>query len=41
MVGRVGFDDGQIQVVHGIGGLVAGCLHMGLVAGVQSRARLL
>ena len=35
------FDDGQQQVVHGIGGLVVGSLCVGLVAGMQGRARLL
>lgn len=28
------------MVVHGIGGLVADCLYVGLVAYVQGRARL-
>ena len=47
MVGRDGFDDEQQQVVltlYGgawLGGLVVGSLCVGLVAGVQGKAKLL
>ena len=33
------FDDGQQQVVHGIGGLVVGSLCVGLVALVKGKVR--
>ena len=42
MVGRFGFHDGrqQVMVVHGISGLLANCLCVGLVAYVLGRAGL-